>query len=108
QPAPLAPTVALAGNPASVTSGGSSTLIWSSTDATSCVASGAWSGPEATSGTQPIGPLAADGRYSLTCTGLGGSASASTTVTVSSATSPPPVPTVTLTAAPTSIASGGS
>ena len=38
------PTVTISANPTSVTSGGSSTLTWSSTNATSCTASGGWSG----------------------------------------------------------------
>lgn len=84
------PTVSLAANPTSVTSGGSSTLTWSSTDATSCLASGAWSGPKSTSDNQPTGALTASGSYSLTCTGSGGSAGASATVTVSGTPPPPP------------------
>ena len=76
------PTVSLAANPTSVTSGGASTLIWSSTNATSCTASGGWSGTKATSGSQSTGALTATGNFTLTCTGTGGSASASATVTV--------------------------
>src|SRR5882672_2047029 len=86
-PAP-APTASLAANPSSIASGGSSTLAWSSTNATSCFASGAWSGVKGTSGSQPTGALTASGNYSLTCTGSGGGTSASASVTVSGA--PPP------------------
>src|SRR5438105_13713547 len=80
---PPAPTVSLVANPTSVASGGSSMLTWSSTSATSCSASGAWSGTRAISGNQSTGPLTASSSYSLSCTGSGGSASASATVTVS-------------------------
>jgi len=81
-PPPPVPAVSLAATPASVANGASSTLTWSSTNATSCTASGAWSGAKATSGNQPTGALTASGNYTLACTGSGGSASASATVTV--------------------------
>ncbi|MHB8660982.1 MAG: choice-of-anchor Q domain-containing protein, partial [Minisyncoccota bacterium] len=45
-----APIITLSASPTSVTSGGSSTLTWSSTNATSCTASGGWTGTKATSG----------------------------------------------------------
>ena len=103
-PQPPVPTVSLTANPTSVTSGGASTLTWSSTNATSCTASGGWSGTKATSGSQSTGALTANGNFTLTCTGAGGSANASAAVTVTAA---PPVPTVSLTANPTSVTSGG-
>jgi type 1 glutamine amidotransferase len=80
------PTVTLAANPASVASGGTSTLTWSSTNASSCTASGAWSGTKATSGSQASAALSATSTFTLTCTGAGGSASSSATVAVSGAT----------------------
>jgi hypothetical protein len=83
-----APTIAMSANPASISSGSASSLNWSATNATSCGASGAWSGTKATSGTQSTGALTATATYSLTCTGAGGSAAQSATVTVS-ATQPP-------------------
>lgn len=81
------PTVSISSNPTSVVSGGSSTLTWSSTNATSCTASGAnpggqWTGTKATSGNSTLINLTTTGTYTLTCTGTGGSASQSTTVTV--------------------------
>jgi hypothetical protein len=99
------PTVTLSSNVSSVTSGGSVTLTWSSTDATSCTASGGWSGAQATSGSAPLGPLTANTTATLSCTGAGGTAQQSVTVTVTAAT---PAPAVTLTANPTSVMSGGS
>ena len=39
----------------SVSSGGAATLSWSSTNATSCSASGGWSGSRSTSGSSPRG-----------------------------------------------------
>ena len=64
-----APTVTISANPTSVSSGGSSTLTWSSTNATSCTASGGWSGSKATSGTQTLANLTTTATYTLTCTG---------------------------------------
>lgn len=83
-----APTVNITANPTSIANGTSSTLNWSSTNATSCTASGAWSGTKATSGSQSTGNLTSSKTYTLTCTGAGGSASDSATVTVASV--PPP------------------
>ena len=103
---PVQPTVTLSANPGSVMSGGSSTLTWSSTNATNCTASGAWSGAKATSGTAPTGALTTQSTFTLSCTGAGGSAQQSTTVSISA--TPPPAPTVTLTANPLTVASGGS
>lgn len=101
----MAPTVALSANPTTVSSGGSSTLNWSSSHTSACTATGAWSGAKATSGNQTISNIAATGTYTLTCSGAGGSASQSVTVTVSSSSGP--APTVALNANPTTVASGG-
>jgi hypothetical protein len=80
---PSPPTLSLTANPTSISSGSSSTLSWSSTNATSCTASGAWSGSKATSGTQSVSPTSTS-TYNLACTGSGGTANASATVTVTS------------------------
>jgi hypothetical protein len=80
------PTVSISANPTSISSGSSSTLSWSSTNATSCTASGGWSGTLATSGSQSTGALSASTTYGLSCTGPGGSASQSATVSVTPAT----------------------
>ena len=79
--ASAAPTVTLSASPATITSGGSSTLTWSSTNATACTASGGWTGTEPTSGTESEYPGATTA-YMLTCTGAGGSETTSATVTV--------------------------
>ena len=75
------------------TSGSGSTLSWSSTNATSCTASGAWSGSQATSGTESTGALSSTSTYTLTCTGTGGSVSQSATVTVAASAPTPSPPT---------------
>jgi hypothetical protein len=78
-PAP-GPTVSITANPTSVAAGSTSTLNWSSTNATTCSASGGWSGTKGTSGSASTGPVNANTTYSLTCTGTGGSANGSATV----------------------------
>ncbi len=101
------PTLSLTASPTTVASSASSTLTWSSTDATSCTASGAWSGSRATAGSADTGALmAASNTFTLTCSGAGGSTSRSATALVSAATTP--APTLSLTASPTSVASSAS
>jgi hypothetical protein len=64
-------------------------IMWSTTNATSCTASGGWSGTKTTAGMYTTPPLSSDTTYSLACVGAGGSSAASATVSVS-ATTPPP------------------
>lgn len=86
------PTVTLAASPTAVTLGAASTLSWSSTDATACTASGAWSGARGVSGSESVTPAAAGAAdYTLSCTGPSGSAAATATVTATAA--PPPATT---------------
>lgn len=75
------PTLIFSANPTSITEGESSTLTWSTTNATSCSASGGWTGSGATSGTQSVTPTT-NTTYTLTCTGAGGSVERSVTVEV--------------------------
>ena len=82
-PVVQSPTVALTLSQSKVSLGASSTLTWSSTNATSCAASGAWSGPQALSGTSTQTPATSGAlAYTLTCTGAGGTASQSVVLTV--------------------------
>ena len=85
------PTLTFSANPTTINSGQSSTLTWSTTNATSCNASGAWSGTRSTSGNQSVSPTATS-TYTLTCNGTGGSVNRSVTVTVNPTTPPPPSP----------------
>jgi hypothetical protein len=82
-----APTVTISANPGTVANNTSAMLQWSSTNATTCTASGAWTGSEPTAGSQSTGTLSASATYTLACTGAGGSASQSATVTVNPASS---------------------
>jgi hypothetical protein len=86
-PAPAAPTVTLTVDKPTVTSGSAVDLIWSSENATTCTASGGWSGPEALSGTATSVALTANTTFTLTCIGAGGSKSASVMVIVNPASS---------------------
>jgi hypothetical protein len=80
-----APTVTLTANPVSIAAGGTTTLTWSSTNATSCNASGGtFAGAKATSGTQQITNIQAATTFSMVCSGAGGnSPAANANVTVS-------------------------
>lgn len=95
-----APTCTLNANPTTIAPGGSSTLSWTTTNATSIVI------------TQGIGTVTANGStsvspatsktYSLTATGPGGTVACQQTVVVT----PPATPACTLTATPSSVSAG--
>ncbi len=109
------PTVTLTASPNSLVVGGTTTLTWTSTNATSCAGSSTqapdWTGTKAISGgSETVGPLTVPENYifSLTCTNASGSSTVTTTVaaTMPNATATPaptstPVPTVTLMPTPT-------
>jgi hypothetical protein len=78
------PTATLTANPTTVNSGSSSTLTWSSTNATSCSATAPTGFTvSGTSGTKSVAPTGTT-TYTISCTGAGGSTTASATVTVGS------------------------
>ena len=74
-------TINLNAQPETVAPGQSTTLTWSTSNATSCSASGGWTGSKATSGTQTVTPTQT-ATYTLTCTNPSGSSTQSTVVTV--------------------------
>lgn len=101
-PPPVKPTITLSAKPTTLVLGTSTTLTWAATAADTCVASDAWSGAKAVSGTQTLTPGALGLlTYSLSCTGAGGTTTTSTTVQVQAA-----APTVRLTATPTTAPAG--
>jgi hypothetical protein len=53
-----APTLTFTASPTSITAGNSSTLSWTTTSATSCWASGAWTGSKSASGSEIVYPPA--------------------------------------------------
>lgn len=73
QPLPT-PTVSISLSPNSINSGSAAQINWSTTNATTCEASGAWSGSKATSGSESTGTLNNPGTltYTLTCRNQGG------------------------------------
>ena len=74
-------SVNLSAEPLSVLNGNDTTLTWSTANATTCNASGAWSGSKATSGSEDVTiTLTGDNQFTLTCTGPGGSGSDSVIV----------------------------
>jgi hypothetical protein len=84
------PTVTLTSSASSVPSGQSVQLSWSTTNATSCTASGTnsvWSGNEPTSSSGVAVAITATSTLTLTCAGPGGSATQSVTVTATAAKS---------------------
>jgi hypothetical protein len=83
-----APTVTLSASPTTVAAGGTTTLSWTTADATSCTASGGnWtSSPAIGSGMIAI-VVAATTTYTLNCSGPGGATAQSVTVTATPAPS---------------------
>jgi hypothetical protein len=92
---PVAPTLTFTASPTSLVGSGSSNLTWSATNASSCTASGSWSGTKNTSGSQTVS-LSQTSTYTLMCTGAGGSVTRTASVSVST----PPTPTSTPTSTP--------
>lgn len=86
----LLPTITFTASPESITSGQTSILSWSSTNATSCASSGdgaSWGWPSARyiTGAQYTPALTTTQTYTMSCTGAGGTTSKSVTVTVAAA-----------------------
>jgi hypothetical protein len=85
--APAAPTVMLTADATSVTSGGTVHLLWTTTGATSCVASGGgwtgtFTGSQATSSTVTSPAIVAATTFTLTCTGPGGTQAGTVSVSI--------------------------
>jgi outer membrane protein assembly factor BamB len=96
----LVATVSLSANPTTTGVGQASTLTWSSTQATSCTASGGWSGTLPSSGSQVVYPATVGAHsYMLTCGNPGAPAQVSTTITGS-------IPAVSLSAFPPNVVAG--
>ncbi len=94
--APPAPTISFSAESTTLAYNSSTNLNWTSTNASTCIASGDWSGNQPTSGTYATGSLSSAKSYTLTCDGLGGSVSSTVNVSVL----PPPAPTLTFFANP--------
>ncbi len=108
-PTPSQPTVNISANPSSVSYNGSSSIVWNSTNAISCTASGGtngWAGNKGLSSSFYSGLLTSTTTYYITCTNSAGSDDDSVTVTVGGQQQNLPI--VDITADDTSIDSGDS
>ncbi len=85
---PAAPTLALGTSASTITAGDIATLTWTSTNASSCTASGAWAGTRTSSGLDFVAPTS-NSAYTLTCVGPGGSVSRTIAISVTAVTPPP-------------------
>lgn len=73
-PALAAPTVTISVNPTNATVSAFPVVTWSSSETTSCEASGGWSGTKDTIGSEQLPEIFATTTYTLTCSGSGGGA----------------------------------
>ncbi|MEW5974713.1 MAG: peptidoglycan-associated lipoprotein Pal [Acidobacteriota bacterium] len=87
-PPPAAPTVTISASPNTIEKGQSSTLSWSSTNATN-VSIDQGIGDVSTSGSRSVSPSEST-TYTITAKGDGGTASASARITVTTPPAPPP------------------
>ena len=90
--APQWPSINMTASPGTVSTGGSTNISWTTSNATSCTASGAWSGSKAASSngqavTETVGPINATSTFKLTCSGSAGSVTSSLTVSVADSSS---------------------
>ena len=76
------PKVNFRGTPNSVAYNGSTVFSWTTTNASSCKATGGWSGSRATFGKRRLTNLLATSDYRLVCTGPGGTTKQAVTVNV--------------------------
>jgi hypothetical protein len=97
------PTLSFSASPGSVPQNGSTTLSWNSIDATSCTATGDWSGNKGTSGSEIISGLTTASQFMLACSGAGGTINDTVIVTVAA-----PAPTLSFSASPGSVSQNGS
>lgn len=98
------PTLTLTATPSSVQQGSASTLAWTSTNASSCTASGGWTGSKVLSGSEIV-TVSATTTYTLNCSGAGGTIQKEVTINVTP--QPTPTPTLTLSADPLSVLANG-
>ena len=88
--ASLPPGAALTLASTSITAGSSTTLTWVAINTTSCTASGAWSGAQATSGSETVMPAAAGSyAYTLSCSGAAGESKSTATLQVQAVSASP-------------------
>ena len=83
---PLGPSVDIKANgsdgPITIPYDASANLTWTSSNVTSCYASDDWSGSKSTSGSESTGDLTSASKFTITCTGSGGTVSDSVLIAV--------------------------
>ncbi|MEL6949405.1 MAG: hypothetical protein AAGM16_04670 [Pseudomonadota bacterium] len=85
-PPPEAPTLSFSSDQNTIESGESVSLSWTADNATSCTASGDWSGSKPLNGNETMTNLTSNQSFTLNCTGAGGDVSRSVSVTVNAST----------------------
>lgn len=87
------PILSFTATPSSITddTGASSTLSWSSSNTSYCLATNGWSGSKGLSGSQTVSP-AATTTYTLSCGGAGGTTTLNAIVNVTASSTPNPNP----------------
>lgn len=84
------PEVSITANSTSIAAGSIVELTWSSAGATSCLASGNWSGEKPLAGSESVGPLGGSGSFVLRCVSSAGvETEVSVTVTVAGGSASP-------------------
>lgn len=96
-------SLTLTAGPLSVAPGGRATLTWSTTNASSCAATGGWSGPRPTSGSEQTPALMTTTTFTMNCAGATGQVSRSATIEIAASATPA----LTFSADPTSVVAGG-
>ena len=79
-PAIPGPSINFSATSSSASNGDAVTINWSSTNSTSCTATGGWSGVRATSGSEDVNVAAGQNTYTIQCSGDGGSSSESVVI----------------------------
>jgi len=100
-----APTINFSAYPTSIAYNGSAYLTWSSSNASSCTASGGWTGNKnTTGGSQIISNLTSDKIFTFSCTGNNKTTTKSIYIEVApQVATPPPPPTPPITQTPTPV-----
>lgn len=97
-----APTPTLNASATTIAYGGSTTLTWTSSNATSCTGTGFSTGGATNNSTGVVVTPTANTTYSISCTGLGGTGTANRAITVTGV----PAPTINFSANPLTVALG--
>ena len=92
------PSIILSASPSSLPYNGSTIVSWSSANASSCTASGDWSGTRSISGSESMNALTTSKTFNLSCSGQGGEASDSLSITVAA-----PLPTLSFSVSPNKV-----